>query len=627
MISSLQEALKKELDAAFYKRNRQFMDRTLDHKLVVKAKNIETHLKNDLKKIIDEVNKKSKTLKLKSGLPAAKRYQTGAKRGKIKYLSQKQQPPGVGSPDLFGGKIRRTAQSTKGALGDVIVPIDEKLLNIAAKYAFRKEFTPTNYKKKFKENLPTGTSTTDKFMSDFKRFLFIFKSSSIEIKFGGAEIGKPVGDMGLRLTKHRYVVDVTNMDLMRKAFSIMRKKYFKLLQEQKKMTHGDFVRLAQATGVGTGYTEKKAPSKTHGETRGGLLSGMDGRRATSVPVKDSKTGTIATVAVTGLARESDKIFGNMKKSYKPGKDAFSPGELDMVIEETEALLTRNYRLNHLREGAKNPSTKEYPLKRTLEIKLELDGPQKAMKKFDANGIREHLKHHDIELTKLIEKRLGRRIVDMPGSNSLIEDVELAGQVMVPLAFLTKSGKLDKRKVKTTKSGGLDLRFQANRKLLAQWKNESAGKRKDSGKFKINQKKKKTTKSIGAKIAANVAIGATKASKEKLSNVGQVVGKSPLALATLLNKALPAAVKSRMVTPALVNRTGRFAESAEVENVTVGPRGATVVEYTYMKDPYQTFEPGNAQGSTFRDPRRIIGGTVRELAQGMLTDRFIRTRRV
>ena len=83
----------------------------------------------------------------------------------------------------------------------------------------------------------------------------------------------------------------------------------------------------------------------------------------------------------------------------------------------------------------------------------------------------------------------------------------------------------------------------------------------------------------------------------------------------------------MVTPALVNRTGRFAESAEVENVTVGPRGATVVEYTYMKDPYQTFEPGNAQGSTFRDPRRIIGGTVRELAQGMLTDRFIRTRRV
>ena len=87
MISSLQEALKKELDAAFYKRNRQFMDRTLDHKLVVKAKNIETHLKNDLKKIIDEVNKKSKTLKLKSGLPAAKRYQTGAKRGKIKLKS------------------------------------------------------------------------------------------------------------------------------------------------------------------------------------------------------------------------------------------------------------------------------------------------------------------------------------------------------------------------------------------------------------------------------------------------------------------------------------------------------------------------------------------------------------
>ena len=75
----------------------------------------------------------------------------GKNKGSIKYLSQKQQPSNVGDPDLFGGTIGKARQFTKGALGDVIVPIDNKLLNIAAKYAFRKEFTPTNYKKKFKK--------------------------------------------------------------------------------------------------------------------------------------------------------------------------------------------------------------------------------------------------------------------------------------------------------------------------------------------------------------------------------------------------------------------------------------------------------------------------------------------
>ena len=83
----------------------------------------------------------------------------------------------------------------------------------------------------------------------------------------------------------------------------------------------------------------------------------------------------------------------------------------------------------------------------------------------------------------------------------------------------------------------------------------------------------------------------------------------------------------MGVPALVNRTGRFAESAEVRNVTMGPRGATVAEYTYQKNPYQTFEPGFEQGSTYRDPRKIIGQSIRQIAQGIMKDKFIRTRRV
>ena len=52
-------------------------------------------------------------------------------------------------------------------------------------------------------------------------------------------------------------------------------------------------------------------------------------------------------------------------------------------------------------------------------------------------------------------------------------------------------------------------------------------------------------------------------------------------------------------------------------VTQGPRGGTELDYTYMKNPYQTFEPGFKQGSTMRDPRKIIGESIREIATAIL----------
>ena len=73
----------------------------------------------------------------------------------------------------------------------------------------------------------------------------------------------------------------------------------------------------------------------------------------------------------------------------------------------------------------------------------------------------------------------------------------------------------------------------------------------------------------------------------------------------------------MTSPALQFRTGRFANSAQVEMVTKGPRGGTYIDYSYMKMPYQTFEPGFAQGSTTRDPRKIIGESIREIAIGII----------
>ena len=112
-----------------------------------------------------------------------------------------------------------------------------------------------------------------------------------------------------------------------------------------------------------------------------------------------------------------------------------------------------------------------------------------------------------------------------------------------------------------------------------------------------------------------------------SKATQAIRGNPIALKELINAQLPQKLLKEMQLPRLRNRTGRFRQSAEVTNVLMGPRGGTHIEYTYMKNPYQTFEPGGRQGSTSRDPRRLIGGTVREIAQEIMGRKFIKVRSV
>ena len=81
---------------------------------------------------------------------------------------------------------------------------------------------------------------------------------------------------------------------------------------------------------------------------------------------------------------------------------------------------------------------------------------------------------------------------------------------------------------------------------------------------------------------------------------------------------------------LEHRTGRFGSSAEVTQVIPFPR-MTEIRYTYMKDPYEVFEQGSGSplATPGRDPRRIIGGTIREIAQEIMGTKYglVRTKRV
>ena len=101
---------------------------------------------------------------------------------------------------------------------------------------------------------------------------------------------------------------------------------------------------------------------------------------------------------------------------------------------------------------------------------------------------------------------------------------------------------------------------------------------------------------------------------------------PMLMLAELNRRLPAAIIANMGDPALNNRTGRFAASVRVVDVLQTPKGFPSIGYTYQLYPYQTFEKGNRQGSSERDPRNLIDKTIRELAVQFVIGRLF-TRRV
>lgn len=169
----------------------------------------------------------------------------------------------------------------------------------------------------------------------------------------------------------------------------------------------------------------------------------------------------------------------------------------------------------------------------------------------------------------------------------------------------------------TKAGNLDMRFKVNKQKALN------GRKKEREKSKTNY----SSKAAGSSRTTSRNQGNRIKKRGRPTKMSQAQGGNPLALKELINAVLPDVMLKNMGSPALNNRTGRFRNSAQVTNIVVGPRGGTNIEYTYMRNPYQTFEPGGAMGSTGRDPRRLIGASIREAAQKIVGTRFIKTRRV
>lgn len=122
---------------------------------------------------------------------------------------------------------------------------------------------------------------------------------------------------------------------------------------------------------------------------------------------------------------------------------------------------------------------------------------------------------------------------------------------------------------------------------------------------------------------------SKANRNKGRRPTRSVQQSYFSLIPLINNALPEVVRKNMGEPALVNRTGRFAQSARVTDITTTRKGYPSIGYTYQKNPYQIFEDGVGAppwANGYRDPRKLIERSIRDIAEGLIQERFY-TRRV
>jgi len=90
----------------------------------------------------------------------------------------------------------------------------------------------------------------------------------------------------------------------------------------------------------------------------------------------------------------------------------------------------------------------------------------------------------------------------------------------------------------------------------------------------------------------------------------------------INEQVAKNMGSGLRTDILNYRTGRFANSVKIDRVQMQRDSVLGIFYSYMKYPYQTFEPGYKQGSPrSRDPRILISGSIRELATKLISSRL------
>ena len=171
----------------------------------------------------------------------------------------------------------------------------------------------------------------------------------------------------------------------------------------------------------------------------------------------------------------------------------------------------------------------------------------------------------------------------------------------------------------TKSGRPDRRYKINKNIKA------SPAKPFQDKLTVKKGKKVRPKTGRSVVAlAGITQRATKKRPEKKERQDQ---QTLLRLEKLINKRLPAEIRRNMGRPALINRTGRFSNSAEITDLRYTGKGIAG-EYTYLLSPYETFEnTGDKRWPGGYNPKPLIAKSIRNLAMQYTSEKLVSLRRV
>ena len=159
------------------------------------------------------------------------------------------------------------------------------------------------------------------------------------------------------------------------------------------------------------------------------------------------------------------------------------------------------------------------------------------------------------------------------------------------------------KLPLTKTGKVDKRFKSVKDFIKKQEAKRVDEKYIGYKGKGSTKNAKISKAR-VKATAAAVVRKTKGKTEKV-NLANII--------MLINKSLADTIKKNMGRPALINRTGRFADSAQVVSAK-SAKQTVAMNYTYQLRPYETFEnTGSREWPAGYNPKPLIAKSIREEA--------------
>lgn len=280
---------------------------------------------------------------------------------------------------------------------------------------------------------------------------------------------------------------------------------------------------------------------------------------------------------------------------------------DKVSTEYKRIFKTKYDIKDLKRYDNNQINRQF----VVDVEYADSFFNRKMRQYDADGMKQYINKYNSKIidnliTKFSDPRFGLTDADLQGSKSFKQGAQDVVPAKVANILLEKIKKGKNIKVKN---------FTKLRKTNKKSSTTIKGKDQTKGKKKTEKRQKNVTVP---------ALGATAVSK-----IRQKTRQSNVSLPSLMvqiNKRLPTYLLRNMKQPRLVYRTGRLAQSIRALSIQPGRRGLNI-DYTYMKNPYQTFEPGFQQGSDERDPRELAEISIRQILIDMQQSRFLNFRRV